>query len=340
MIRIVIAPIIFAAASCWRSAWFIAGFALAYFFAPLLILTFVTAGAAIGATLGFAGFGIAGPYISRLLSPVGDRAYSSWDYGFRTANALGNQNGLGIAIFGVLSLFGLDKCFVCLKDLICHGCGLVVGAIGSLYDAYHTRKAQSMTCADFKEAKAKILFPWSQIVNNYLTLGGFAGSAIGFGIGTLVAGPIGGGIGAMIGTGVGALVSAGVAALWGEAIYLKYAEISAYIAKKLTTTKKKMDDQFEMVPPKTKMTHITSTQKIQKRISLPCDSDVKRKNGHVSKYYVPTLQPYKVIPESKQLADLKRRRQSSFFPDSPLDCNGQASAASAYSSYIPLGVKA
>jgi hypothetical protein len=240
----------------------VVAFAIAYFLAPLAIFSFVVGGAAIGATVGAVGLGIAGHYISKAISPIGDRAYSSWDYGARTGFSGGNQNGLGILVYGILVALGIDKHVQCLKDVLCNGFGLLMATIGAAHDGISVKNLQEITEEEFR--KSKPLIPWSQRVGTFITLGGFAGSVIGYVIGTLIGGPLGGMAGAFIGTGVSALISGGIGAVWGEAIYLKYAAFSTFIAAKLRTAQKKIDDSFEPVPPKN--TTLSTTTKVKQNL--------------------------------------------------------------------------
>jgi hypothetical protein len=306
----------------------IIAFTIGYFVAPLALLTFVTVGAAIGATAGAIGFGVFGHAISKAISPVGDRAFSSWDYGARTGFTAGNQNGLGIAIFGILSLFGLDKCALCLRDLICSVFGLIGGTLAAVFDAHKARKLQSLDEKEFRKIKAENFIPWSQRVGTFITLGGFAGSVVGFIIGTLIGGPPGGMIGAMIGTGLGGLGGGGIAAKWGEKIYLKYAEFSTFLASKMTTMKKHIDDSLESIPPKVEISVKSPMQRMRRLLFTPAPIPAWKPkphstNGHFVAEKKPLLPLHKngIVKNKSPLFFTRRTAsQSDTLPIVQLDC--------------------
>ena len=173
--------------------------------------------------------------ISTTITPDDKKTYSTWDYGARTGVALGNQYGLGIAVFGIFSALGCDKWMVGFKDLICAVGGLLFGIAGGVYETIVGSKLQDVSTEEYE--KNKPLIPWTQRVPTFAMSGGFLGGAIGSMLGP---------IGLMIGTGVGGILC-GIIAIWqGEWIYEKFEQLSGYISRKICAWQNNIDDSIKL----------------------------------------------------------------------------------------------
>jgi len=234
---------------------------------PGSTLLFIGFCGAIGATIGLIALGITGILISKAITERDRRGYSSWDYDTRAGFSLGNQNGLGIGVFGLLSACGIG--LAGLKDFICSVGGLIGGLVFGACQAYQTKKRYDWPDEKFNQNKP--LVPISQLLSTFGVMGGFAGSVIGFTIGFLCFGPLGGILGGMLGLGFGAVISAGIAFFCGEVIYLKYIQLSRFLAEKFVSAKQKIEAWFHV--PRTEKTPVTPNLEPDEQVDFSLSSE-------------------------------------------------------------------